>query len=118
MTELMWFIYLAAVLPPFASAVGFALVMASVISVAIYGFWWIHHAEVKGNRPNFNLIKASAFMMVLASFTNLVPNSDTIYLMAGAKGAEVAVESEVGQEILEDIQEVIKFQLEKLKTEG
>jgi hypothetical protein len=45
----------------------------------------------------------------------LVPTKETIYLIAASEAGETVVESKEGQKVLNDIQEIINLQLQRLK---
>lgn len=53
--------------------------------------------------------------VVLVVFSSLLPSKEAVYLIAGSEAGEAVVTSDTGQEILDDIQEVIKYQLQQLK---
>lgn len=55
------------------------------------------------------------FFLACTLLAAIIPSRDTIYLIAGSEAGEAVVTSEAGQEILEDIQEVIRYQLGELK---
>lgn len=118
MNGLMWFLYLGSVLPPLASGLAFVLGALSIVMAIVWCVWTASYADPSGaaKRPApTKLMWGILLSALLAVCTNLIPDRETIYLMAGAKGAEVAVTSETGQEILGDIQEVIRYQLQSLK---
>lgn len=118
MNGLMWFIYLANVIPSLAS-VGFFSVLLGITLVLLLppkGVGIFSH-EHKGPLMGIGRAEPWVAMVVGTILMTLTPSQETIYLMAGAKGAEIAVTSEAGQEILTDIQEVIEYQLESLKGE-
>jgi hypothetical protein len=118
MNGLMWFIYLANVIPSLAS-VGFFLILIGVILVLLLPPKGVELFSQEHYGPLMGIGRRSPWvaMVVGTLLITLTPSQETIYLMAGAKGAEIAVTSEAGQEILTDIQEVIEYQLESLKGE-
>lgn len=120
MNGLMWFLYLAGALPAVAGVIAVLSVILGVICLFVWLVWLGLSNERNSHlRPPPKMllvgVAVCAFLLVLAQ---LVPSKETIYLMAGAKGAEIAVESEVGQEIIDDIQEVVQYQLEALKGDS
>ena len=58
---------------------------------------------------------AAAVLFFLFLLTSLVPSKETIYLIAASEVGEVAVESDVGKELLQDLSEILDHQLESLK---
>jgi hypothetical protein len=112
----MWFMYLANVLPSLAAVfmcLGFMVGGAGFI-LCVAWVWSYSVEEHSYELPTcFKWITLVA--LVFAFLGTITPSEQTFYLMAGAKGAEVVVESETGQEILSDIQEVIQYQLGTLK---
>lgn len=118
MTELMWFIYLASVLPSFAAGLAFIFGFVAFFFLAFWSIWKINYSDYNSRvttPPSSKLLVIVFSSLFLCVCVNLVPDKETLYLMAGAKGAEVAITSEAGQEILGDIQEVIRYQLQELK---
>lgn len=116
MNSLMWFIYLANVLPGLGGAGVFLMALAAVLMFVLPRegdkIFSIEHAG-----PFHGIQRKGPWVLVAVGlfFSVATPSQETIYLMAGAKGAEVVASSEVGKEILMDINEVIQFQLENLK---
>lgn len=53
--------------------------------------------------------------VILVVFSSLLPSKEAVYLIAGSEAGEAVVTSDTGQEILDDIQQVIKHQLQQLK---
>lgn len=65
------------------------------------------------------LINLSPLIFFLASAVAiLLPSKESMYLIAGSEAGEMVVTSEAGKEMLNDIQAVIKGQLEALKPKG
>lgn len=63
------------------------------------------------------IIVPTILFIVTGSISILVPDKDTIYLIAGSEIGEQVVKSPEAQEMLQDIREVIKQQLTKLKED-
>jgi len=66
--------------------------------------------------------KATKFVpwvfLVTSTLAAIIPSKDTIYLVAGSEAGEAVVTSQEGKEILNDIKEVIRYQLGELKGEN
>lgn len=122
MNDLSWFLYLADVLPNTANSLGAAGFVVSVFGgvglVAWKGIFEIHKDGY------YDLVDVPKgfwwawwvffFLFVISHF---IPSKETIYLIAGSEAGEAVATSETGQEILNDIQQVIKHQLKTLKGE-
>ena len=120
MNSLSWFLYLAEVLPRVNG-------LAFLLTFLIFCGWFIlppKGVEMFGKGHEYPLLGWSRvkpliplwFFLVVLAF--LMPSRDTFYLIAGSEAGEAVVTSEAGQEILEDIQEVIQHQLNELKGEN
>lgn len=117
MNNLSWFIYFAEVIP----SIGGLLIWVSI--ACIVGFI-LHAVFIKAHdyplqgvteglvKPKYSLL---ALSFALATLASLIPSKETLYLIAGSETAEAVATSEVGQEVLNDIHEVIKAQLDNLK---
>lgn len=57
------------------------------------------------------------FALTFACLLAVFPQKETIYLIAGSEAGEAVVNSQEGKEILSNINEVIKHQLNQLKGE-
>lgn len=121
MNTLSWFIYFADIVENF--------------SVFLYTFGWLSlivfasvctllpgkngksmfpfNGLMDGKRPPYGFGVLGIGLIFLAA---LIPGTQTIYLIAGSEAGEMVVTSETGKEILSDIQDVIKHQLDTLKT--
>jgi len=119
MNGLMWVLYLASILPSLATYLVVILVASFGVILILWFFWEMHYDTTPGvtKPPRKMLIKTIVAVLLSGVICAIIPDKETIYLMAGAKGTEIVVESEAGQEILSDIQEVIKHQLGELKGE-
>ena len=130
MNNLSYILYFAEVLPAVAGSLRFLLSLA-LVSYATYLFvfailkadgtqshvrnydkeryeWW------NNSSPVFKpwLIAGALFLLILQS---AIPSKETIYLIAASEVGEVAVESDVGKELLQDLSEILDHQLESLK---
>lgn len=110
-------IYAADVLPSVAvSLLIFSIVATGVTTIAlIFSFESSLKEEKSANirkslKPLFWVCPAF-FLLGL-----MIPSRDAIYLIAGSEIGETVVTSPEGQEIINDIREVIKAQLNALKT--
>jgi hypothetical protein len=116
MNSLSWFLYLAGVFGTLGKLAGAFSALGLLIFSATC-FWWLIW-KVDGDkiiipRPPIELV---GVLWVLALTLHiLVPSKETIYLIAGSQAGEAVVTSDTGQEILNDIHEVIKHQLGELK---
>ena len=125
MNSLSWLIYAAAVLPNMATMVGmFILVSCAVVMVfALIQYIGVCDAVSSGTEDKSiakgslkKTAKTVAITMVLTFIVvGVVPDSKTIYMIAGSEAAEAVVSSEDGQEVLADIKEIIQLQLTNMK---
>ncbi len=125
MNSLSWFLYLADVI----GNVQGLLVATSVLSGIGLSLWLLFgllsidsdfdvEKDVKRSRMTDhrkNVFRYLWLPVVFAFASSIIPSRDTIYLIAGSEAGEAVVTSEAGQEILNDIQEVIRYQLGELK---
>ena len=127
MNGLSWFLYLADVLPSLANTVAFPAWVVGIAAPLGAAFFWMAARdlgappEVKDSSDKvFKIaaLKVVPLCFVLIVLTSLVPSKETIYLIAGSEASEYAVTSDYGQEILGDIKEIIKVQLEELKGDS
>jgi hypothetical protein len=118
MNSLSWFLYLADTLPNIG---GFAIFIA-----ILFGFVSTLYVVAKGlANSGDNDAKAfvsvpvvgySPLIFVLAVFVAiLIPSKDTIYLIAGSEAGQFVVETPEAQEILNDVKDIIRLQLEDMK---
>lgn len=109
MTQLSWLIYLAEVLPNFSYGI---FVISALGLLALVAF----NSALADQFPR-KLYWVYPLAVLLMLFTTLVPSKTTIYLIAGVEAGDTVVQSETGQEMLEDVHNVIKLQLQKLQGE-
>lgn len=128
MNSLSWFLYLADVI----GNVQGLLTTLSLLSGAGLSLWflfgfigidsdWDTKRDVKRVRVKELSKSVARFLWVPVVFAlpaSLIPTKDTIYLIAGSEAGEAVVTSQEGQEILNDIKEVIRYQLGELKGEN
>lgn len=133
MNSLSWFIYFANVLPVFVVTVNYiiSIIIAGAIVLLIITAMnydmeshyrnksdghikWINSGGLIGGF--IRTAKKLWFLPIIVILTSLIPSEETFYLIAGSEASEAVVTSEFGQEILTDIREVIKIQLQSLKV--
>lgn len=118
MNNLSWFLYLADVLPSFASGVGTASALTLFFGIPLWMLWYFSTIDDKPQyKPNGKLIYVFLVSLVVLALSSLIPSKETIYLIAGSEAGEAVVTSEEGKEILNDIHQVIRHQLSTLKGE-
>lgn len=117
MNNLSWFLY-------FAEMADRVVGMAVLVSFIACFVWFITPPKgvepfsSKHSRPFMGWHRAKPLVilscvLILAAF--LISSKETIYLIAGSEGAEAVVTSQEGKEILSDIKDVIRHQLDSLK---
>ena len=118
MNGLSWLLYLAEVV----GKLGFLAAGISFIgtfgAIGIF-LWWLHYEE-SGKKRGEPKPPVKGFIIIWLTALTLhvaIPTQQTIYLIAGSEAGEAVVTSEAGQEIINDIQQVIKHQLGELKGE-
>jgi len=115
MNSLTWIVYLAQVLPNSAT---FSLTIAFITGI-ITGIYLLIKAI---NRNNFEEkpVTKMPFIVLIVCFiigflSQLVPSKNTIYLMAGSEAAEAVAATEEGKQIIADVKQIIRKQLETMK---
>lgn len=115
MNSLSWFLYLADVI----GNVKGVLILFCIISGSLMAVWSIAKFGFHDDEDAVIFVKSTKhlpyFFLFCTLLASIIPSRDTIYLIAGSEAGETVVTSEAGKEILEDIQEVIRYQLGKLK---
>lgn len=117
MNDLSWFLYFADILPNVGTALGLigglGLLAYAVITGIVAGHRDCSYGKYESNFHGvWWPIPVLVVIMTLSAF---VPSKETIYLIAGSEAGEAVVTSPQGQEILNDVQEVIRAQLNNLK---
>lgn len=109
MNTLSKFLYFADVLPNFAATIGiFCKIFIVVVCVSNMLFMAINEKwGLAWEKAPYHIFYAFLALLLIA----FVPDRETIYLIAGSEIAEMAVVSDYGQEILNDIHTVIKQQI-------
>jgi hypothetical protein len=117
MNNLSWFLYVADVFPNVAFIVTFVS-----ISVLLLLTVWVSissgmNLDIKDKDEHFGKPSQYNFIwaFVLLLLASLIPSQETIYLIAGSEAGEYVAETEAGQAILNDVQEIIQIQLSNLK---
>ena len=120
MNSLTWFIYLANVIPNF----GGLLTFVSMGSLVAIGIWLIVVAaynsswDVCNGRSSpmeFPSLKVFLLPLLTGDVATLVPSQTTIYTMLASEMGEEMAMSEAGQQVLNDLKEVVQYQLQELK---
>lgn len=117
MNGLSWFLYFAELLPrlgSFSMLLGLLVLILWAARVALlkaeeYPFEGVITGKVP---PKYSMVGIGLSFVLVAL---LIPSKDTIYLIAGSQAGEAVVTSAAGQEIVDDIQQIIKHQLGTLK---
>ena len=115
MNNLSWLIYLASVVPNLS---GFIITIMIVVSAAL-SFWALavamhnddYRAEEVWEYPKFKVFIPLIFLLGLIA--SLIPDKQTIYLIAGSEAGEYVVNTPEAQEIMNDIHSIIKLQLKE-----
>lgn len=127
MNSLSWFLYLAEVLPSLARTVCAltAVFIAGLTLVSFFRTMAIAESSMglSARKLEYKSIwgfwgKTVIPLLILGTLMKLIPSKETIYMIAGSEAGEAVVTSEAGQEILNDIKEVIQFQLSEMKGEN
>lgn len=128
MNSLSWLLYLADVignvqglLVTLSLVSGVGLVLWLVIGQLNIDSDWEFPKADKQTRSAKHAKKVFKYLWVpvIAAFVAaIIPARETIYLIAGSEAGEAVVTSEEGKEILNDIREVIKGQLDALKPQA
>ena len=130
MNNLSYILYFAEALPMVASNIQLVLILAVFAYLAYATIFMILKADGtdsyariydkekykkwSDSYPVFSWW-AAAVVIFLFLLTSLVPSKETIYLIAASEVGEVAVKSDVGKELLQDLSEILDHQLESLK---
>jgi tellurite resistance protein TehA-like permease len=114
MNNLSWFLYLAEVVPSFGGLlVGFGV--ATLIAYAGMVFTTGMNNDVYEKKNPYPSLKLPLIGASLCTLAALIPSKQTIYLIAGSEAGQHVVETESGQAILDDVQEIIQLQLNQMK---
>jgi len=118
MNDLSWFLYFADVVGNLQKTFVLCAFLTGVPAV-ILGVMWFSTCdgyEEKLNAAVQKLLKITAPIAIISMLVApLIPSKETIYMIAGSQAGEFVVNTPEGKEILGDIKEVIKHQLEELK---
>jgi hypothetical protein len=120
MNGLSWFLYFADILPNLGAFAIFIAFVFGIISVVYTITKAVANAGDNDAKAfvEVPIIKYSIGIFVVAAFLAIaMPSKETIYLIAGSEAGEYVVKTPEAQEILTDIKEVIKLQLEGMKNE-
>ena len=120
MNSLSWFLYLADVIGNVRGLlILFSTIFGAGTFVWLFAKGCVAADDDKSAKKFAHFMRFAPWIFVSATFlAAIIPSRDTIYLIAGSEAGEAVVTSEAGQEILNDIKEVIQFQLSELKGEN
>jgi len=110
MNNLSWFLYLSDVLP--SLSIGFSIIctiLGMMFGIATLIFWLIYLDN--SNLPIKVPITPSCllvFIIFLGLLTNLIPSRQTILLIAASEMSEQVVKSQDGQEIMNNLKQILK----------
>jgi len=118
MNNLSWFLY-------FSDLVSKIYWVSLISTLLFFCIWFI--LPPKGKEPfgsshphpfmGFEYAKIPLVVAVISSFMwFILPSKDTIYLIAGSEASEAVVSTPEARAILNDVQEVIRSQLDNLKV--
>lgn len=115
MNNLSWLIYIADRVGTIAYVAGFLSVV--LIIGMFFAFMYVQYmrSEGKPNHPYtimWAILSLQVLLMLVFVFT---PSKTAIYYIAASEAAATVVQSEAAQELLGDVQEVIRNQLKNLK---
>jgi hypothetical protein len=116
MNNISWFIYFAEVIPNL-KIVGVVFGLISFVSFFILPPKGVKMFSLAHEGPFMGYDRPLHWVFLFLSILFLVftPSKETIYLVAGSEIAEYTVNTEYGQEILNDIKEVIQLQIKDLR---
>ena len=120
MNDLTWFIYIVELVGRIPVVLFFSGLLLFIMGVilppkGVEIFSYDHRIPFGG----FERVKVALYVwLVFLAITFFVPSRETIYLMAGSEFGEVVVNTPEAKEILGDIQEVIRHQLNELKGDN
>lgn len=129
MNSLTWFLYIADVLYKQLAFAWFLFLCVPIVYLLLRLFkkiwaentysWELKEVREKKHavqvQPFIHTYKPFIFSAVGIFFVNLIPSQDTFYLMAASEAGEMVVRTPEAQEIMSDLKQILKVQLEKLK---
>ena len=130
MNNLSWFLYFADVLPnaaetsaPIGIIITVSTIVGIIVTAAIAGdaatsFDRERRADGQKRLKDKEYLWPLKFLWLgipLIIISTLVPSRETIYLIAGSEAGQMAIESETGQALIDEIQLVIEHQLDVLQ---
>lgn len=127
MNSLSLLIYLASVVNGLSVVFALIAVAISLLTFARLLYWstecdvkpW-HSEEEAEYKRNFKVIPSSwyvALPIVLIILAALIPDKESLYLIAASEAGETVVTSKEGQEILTELTKTIKDQLKGFQTD-
>ena len=130
MNTLSWILYIADVLPGLSVLLGVTGgIVAVSVAVVPFVMYMVRNDEANcygsagGDRAREYLkthtpwegLKYVWIPFLFVIFSVLIPETETFYLIAASEIGQSAAQTEFGQEILDDIQEVIQLQIDSLR---
>lgn len=120
MNTLTWFLYFADVIPALGKA--FALLSIPTLLGSFSLLIGFLMTSSPGNEEENEVVKKmlKTFLpvgLICLLLSIAAPSTKTIYLMMGSEAGEAVATSEQGKEILDDVRQVIKDQLNSLKKD-
>lgn len=119
MNNLSWFLYFGDVFGNVSLVFG----LAAGLTFSYVAFWFIAtamHNDSHERRYDKVFKQYPSFwyftpVFVFAIMSAIFPSKETIYMIAASETAEMVITSEDGQEMINDVKNVIKLQLKKLQ---
>lgn len=116
MNSLSWLIYIINVIPNVTTAIIFFSLTVFFISGAAslvmqFGSYHTDSIRERGHK----LIKVPIICGFVLLLTAFVPGKEALYMIAASETGEVVANSEEGKELISDLKQVLKAQLEKMK---
>lgn len=110
MNNLSWLLYLSDVLPSLSIGLSnICLILEMIFGIATLMFWVIYLGD--SNLPIKVPITLSCllvFTMFFGLASNLIPSRQTILLIAASEMSEQVVKSQDGQEIMNNLKQILK----------
>lgn len=117
MNSVSWFLYFADVAPRMGNALVTISAIMFILCFCLIPFFVDFQGGsspiLKGRFLKISLPAAFILFMIALA----LPSRETIYLIAGSEIGETVVTSQPAQEILDDIQQIIKKKLNEMKEE-
>ena len=120
MNSLSWFLYFADVIGNLQGLLTLFAVLGGVISVFTC-LGWLMNLDIYGEQELTKTLggitkKLAPAVAIAALVAAAIPSKETVYMIAGSEAGEFVVNTPEAKEIMTDIKEVIRYQLDQLKT--